>query len=277
MQHVCTRILSGLSSSGDSHDSRDYQLDSIEALDMLEKKLKVAEGHLEVGRLFAYYQVPKPVHFFLSAHLDEKNVKQIIRLLLSKFGRRQPVRSDNEWTNMWRDLKHIQEKAFPFLDSEFMLAEFIRGLLKAGKFSLARNYLGGTSAVSLSTEKAENLVVQAAREYFFSASTLSCNEIWKARECLNLLPNSISVQAETDIIDALTVRLPYLGVTILPVQFRQVKDPMEVIRMVITSQTGAYLHFEEIIDVAKLLGLRSEEYQRMRERRTLPVRGCVLI
>lgn len=84
-------------------------------------------------------------------------------------------------------------------------------------------------------------------------------QIWKARECLNLLPNNKNVQAETDIIDALTVRLPYLGVTILPVQFRQVKDPMEIIRMVITSQTGAYLHFEEIIDVAKLLGLRSEE------------------
>ncbi|KAG8051077.1 hypothetical protein GUJ93_ZPchr0009g1656 [Zizania palustris] len=262
MQHVCTNILSGLKNfSGDSYSnySRTYQFDNIKSFDMLEKKLTVAEGHVEVGRLFAYYQVSKPVHFFLSAHLDEKNVKQIIRLLLSKFGRRQPVRSDNEWANMWRDLKHFQEKAFTFLDSEFMLAEFIRGLLKAGKFSLARNYLGGTSSVSLSTEKAENLVIQAAREYFFSASTLSCNEIWKARECLNLLPNSINVQAETDMIDALTVRLPYLGVTILPVQFRQVKDPMEIIRMVITSQTGAYLHFEEIIDVANLLGLKSEE------------------
>jgi neuroblastoma-amplified sequence len=84
-------------------------------------------------------------------------------------------------------------------------------------------------------------------------------QIWKARECLNLLPNSRNVQAETDVIDALTVRLPYLGVTILPVQFRQVKDPMEIIHMVITSQTGAYLHFEEIIDVARLLGLRSED------------------
>ncbi|PUZ47434.1 hypothetical protein GQ55_7G164600 [Panicum hallii var. hallii] len=262
MQHMCADILSALGNGPDDfyhYDSVPYELNNVKYLDMLEKRLKVAEGHVEVGRLFAYYQVPKPTHFFLSAHLDEKNVKQLIRLLLSKFGRRQPVRSDNEWANMWRDLKLFQEKAFPFLDSEYMLAEFIRGLLKAGKFSLARNYLGGTSAVSLSTEKAENLVIQAAREYFFSASTLSGNEIWKARECLNLLPNSKNVQAETDIIDALTVRLPYLGVTILPVQFRQVKDPMEIIRMVITSQTGAHLHFEEIIDVAKLLGLRSEE------------------
>ncbi|TVU51498.1 hypothetical protein EJB05_02930 [Eragrostis curvula] len=254
IQRVRADILSGLGNC-----SVPYDLNNVNYLDILEKRLKVVEGHVEVGRLFTYYQVPKPTHFFLTAHLDEKNVKQLIRLLLSKFGRRQPVRSDIEWANMWRDLKLFQEKAFPFLDSEYMLAEFIRGLLKAGKFSLARNYLGGTSAVSLSTEKAENLVVQAAREYFFSASTLSGNEIWKARECLNLLPNSKNVQAETDIIDALTVRLPYLGVTILPVQFRQVKDPMEIIRMVITSQTGAYLHFEEIIDVAKLLGLRSEE------------------
>ncbi|KQJ90695.1 MAG2-interacting protein 2 isoform X2 [Brachypodium distachyon] len=261
MQNLCAAILSDLSDcERDScHGSRAHQFDNIKSLDMREKMLKVAEGHVEVGRLFAYYQVPKPTHFFLSAYLDEKNVKQLLRLLLSKFGRRQPVRSDNEWANTWRDLKLFQEKAFPFLDSEYILGEFIRGLLKAGKFSLARNYLGGTSAVSLSTEKAENLIIQAAREYFFSASTLSCNEIWKARECLNLLPNSKNVQVETDIIDALTVRLPYLGVTILPVQFRQVKDPMEIIRMVITSQTGAYLHFEEIIDVAKLLGLRSEE------------------
>ncbi|KAF8658210.1 hypothetical protein HU200_059430 [Digitaria exilis] len=262
MQRVCADILSTLDKGPEDfyhYDSAPYELNNVKYLDMLEKRLKVAEGHVEVGRLFAYYQVPKPTRFFLSAHLDEKNVKQLIRLLLSKFGRRQPVRSDNEWANMWRDLKLFQEKAFPFLDSEYMLAEFIRGLLKAGKFSLARNYLGGTSAISLSTEKAENLVIQAAREYFFSASTLSGNEIWKARECLNLLPNNKNVQAETDIIDALTVRLPYLGVTILPVQFRQVKDPMEIIRVVIMSQTGAYLHFEEIIDVAKLLGLRSEE------------------
>ncbi|PUZ63355.1 hypothetical protein GQ55_3G061300 [Panicum hallii var. hallii] len=252
MQHVCADILSAIGNGPDDvyhYDSVPYELNNVKYLDMLEKRLKVAQGHVEVGRLFAYYQTNT---FFLSAHLDEKNVKQLIRLLLSKFGRRQPVRSDNEWANMWRDLKLFQEKAFPFLDSEYMLAEFIRGLSKAGKFSLPRNYLGGTSVVYLSTEKAENLVIQAAREYFFSGFN-------SARECLNLLPNSKNVQAETDIIDALTVRLPYLGLTILPVQFRQVKDPMEIIRMVITSQTGAYLHFEEIIDVARLLGLRSEE------------------
>lgn len=126
---------------------------------------------------FGSMQVPKPLNFFLEAQSDEKGVKQIIRLILSKFIRRQPGRSDSEWASMWRDMQYLREKAFLFLDLEYILVEFCRGLLKAGKFSLARNYLKGTSSVALSSEKAENLVIQAAREYFFSASSLSCSEV----------------------------------------------------------------------------------------------------
>lgn len=84
-------------------------------------------------------------------------------------------------------------------------------------------------------------------------------QIWKAKECLNLFPSSGNVKVESDIIDALTVRLPSLGVTLLPVQFRQIKDPMEIIKMAITSETGAYLHVDELIEIAKLLGLSSPD------------------
>ncbi|XP_020112692.1 MAG2-interacting protein 2 [Ananas comosus] len=235
------------------------QLDGELNIDMLEKRINVAEGHVEVGRMLAYYQVPKPMSFFLDAQSDEKSVKQLLRLILSKFGRRQPGRSDSDWATLWRDMQSFREKAFPFLDSEYMLTEFVRGLLKAGKFSLARNYLRGTSSVTLGSEKAEHLVIQAAREYFFSASSLSSNEIWKAKECLSLIPNSRNAQAESDIIDALTIRLPNLGVTLLPMQFKQIQNPMEIIKMAITSQTGAYLNVEELIEIAKLLGLRSND------------------
>ncbi|CAN1250963.1 MAG2-interacting protein 2 [Linum perenne] len=227
--------------------------------DILEKKLKLAEGHIEAGRLLSFYQVPKPMNFFLEAHIDEKGAKQIIRLILSKFVRRQPSRSDNDWANMWRDMLSLQDKAFRFLDLEYMLMEFCKGLLKAGKFSLARNYLKGTGSVSLAPEKAEYLVIQAAREYFFSASSLTSPEIWKAKECLNLFPSSRNVQAEADIIDALTVKLPNLGMTLLPMQFRQIKDPMDIIKMTISSQPGAYTHVDELIEVAKFLGLNSPD------------------
>ncbi|XP_027353280.1 MAG2-interacting protein 2 isoform X1 [Abrus precatorius] len=225
----------------------------------LERRLRIAEGHIEAGRLLAFYQVPKPLNFFLAAQPGEKGIKQIIRLILSKFIRRQPSQSDSEWASMWRDMQYLREKAFPFLDPEYILTEFCRGLLKAGKFSLARNYLKGTSSVALASEKAENLVIQAAREYFFSASSLSCSEIWKARECLNLYPSSGNVKAEADIIDALTVELPNLGLNILPMQFRQIKDPMEIVKMAITNQSEAYFQVDKLIEVAKLLGLKSAD------------------
>ncbi|XP_037496707.1 MAG2-interacting protein 2 [Jatropha curcas] len=228
-------------------------------IDGLDKRLTLAKGHIEAGRLLAFYQVPKPMNFCLEAHADEKGVKQILRLMLSKFVRRQPGRSDNDWASMWRDMQCLREKAFPFLDPEYMLTEFCRGLLKAGRFSLASNYLNGTGSVSLALEKAENLVIQAAREFFFSASSLSCSEVWKAKECLNLFPSSKQVKAEADAIEALTVKLPNLGVTLLPMQFRQIRDPMEIVKMAITSQPGAYLHVDELIEVAKLLGLNSSD------------------
>ena len=164
-----------------------------------------SDVHLEMDFLLEYFekvilmslfvpQVPKPINYFLEVHLDEKGVKQIIRLMLSKFVRRQPGRSDNDWACMWRDLRQLQEKAFPFLDLEFMLTEFCRGLLKAGKFSLARNYLKGTGSVALPLEKAESLVINAAKEYFFSAPSLASEEVSGVslsrvflRSCIKLL------------------------------------------------------------------------------------------
>ncbi|GAB2249708.1 hypothetical protein Droror1_Dr00013067 [Drosera rotundifolia] len=235
------------------------QFEGSDHFQRLELQIRSAEFHIEAGRLLALYQVPKPVSFFLKSHNDEKGVKQLLRLILSKFARRQPGRSDIDWSSLWNDLRYLQEKAFPFIDLEFLLMEFCRGLLKAGKFSLARAYLKGTDSIVLPVEKVENLVILSAREYFFSASSLTCSEIWKAKECLDIFPNSRSVNAEADVITVLTVKLPNLGVHILPVEYKQIKDPMEIIKMAITSQAASYLSVDELIEVARLLGLDSQE------------------
>lgn len=87
----------------------------------------------------------------------------------------------------------------------------------------------------------------------------TCVQIWKAKECLNIFPSSRSVRVEADIIDAVTVRLPNLGVNLLPMAFRQIKDPMEIIKLAVASQSGAYLNVDELIEIAKLLGLSSQE------------------
>lgn len=86
-----------------------------------------------------------------------------------------------------------------------------------------------------------------------------CIQVWKAKECLNIFPSSRNVRVEADIIDAVTVRLPNLGVNLLPMAFKQIKDPMEIIKLAVTSQSGAYLNVDELIEIAKLLGLSSQQ------------------
>lgn len=73
---------------------------------------------------------------------------------------------------LWHDLCILQEKAFPFIEKEYMLAELCRGLLQAGKYSLAKNYLSGTGSMSLPSDKAEAVVLETAREFFYSAASL---------------------------------------------------------------------------------------------------------
>ena len=121
-------------------------------------------------------QVPKAIGFF-EATQDERVVKQLIILMLSKFSRRQPMRSDAEWASMWDDLQRLQSKAFTFLNKQFLFLEYYRGLLKAGKFSLAKSQLRSVGNSLLSRERAEAIIIQVAREYFYSSSSLDSPEV----------------------------------------------------------------------------------------------------
>ncbi|CAA2977491.1 MAG2-interacting 2 [Olea europaea subsp. europaea] len=69
----------------------------------------------------------------------------------------------------------------------------------------------------------------------------------------------LNARAEADFVNALTVRLPNPGVKVLPLAFRQIKDPMEIIKLAINCQSGAYLNIDELVEIPKLLGLSSQE------------------
>ncbi|KAL3677465.1 hypothetical protein R1sor_027413 [Riccia sorocarpa] len=229
--------------------------------DELEERVRCAEGHVKAGQLLLKYQVPKPIRYFLACQGDVTGTKQLIRLLLAKFPNKDLARSDSGWASLWQDLRTLQEKAFPFLDKETLLLEFCQGLLRAGKFNLAKNYLKGTGTIGLHIDKAEKLVLRIAREYFYSAPSLDSSSIEKAIECLNLLPPSQTLRAELNIVEAVTERLPALGVTLLPLEFRQLKDKMEAVKMAISSEPEAYSNVPEIMDLASLLGLTSADEQ----------------
>lgn len=117
------------------------------------------------------------MEFLTNCEGNKDEVKRLIGTLLWNFSRRQPPRSDSEWMVLWRDLCTLQEKAFPFLEKEYLLEELCRGLLQAGKYSLANNYLAGTGSMYLPPEKAEAVVLETAREFFYSAPSLDSSAV----------------------------------------------------------------------------------------------------
>lgn len=113
----------------------------------------------------------RPLAFFLTCDADPSGVRQLIRRLLAWASRSNGP--DAQWDALWNDLTALQSDAFTFLDTQYLLSEFVRALLRAGRLSLARGYVsGGRKRPPLLADKAETLVLGAAREYFYSAAAL---------------------------------------------------------------------------------------------------------
>ena len=84
--------------------------------------------------------------------------------------------------------------------------------------------------------------------------------------CLNLMQDSKTIAAEMDVIDAITIKLPALGVSLIPMQVKQVKDPMEIVKKaLISSSTDGNLRVEDVLDIARSLGINSDEHIAMVE------------
>jgi hypothetical protein len=118
--------------------------------------------------------------FLANCEADAMETKQLVQILISKFSSRQPPRPDSEWTVMWHDLCTLQEKAFSSLNREDLHAEFCRGLLHAGKFTLAKNYVWSTGLLA---DKAEKLVLDAARDFFYSSPSIDSPSVSSLETC----------------------------------------------------------------------------------------------
>eukprot|EP00850_Spirogloea_muscicola_P021255 SM000242S08491 [mRNA] locus=s242:167977:175287:- [translate_table: standard] len=213
------------------------------------EKLALARSH-----------VPKPVAFVAGVQEDEADVRKLLRQVLASFAREQPPRSDTQWATLWHDLGTLRAAGLATpTDVHYPLAEYCRALLRAGRFGLARPHLRG--GASLGVDRAEQLVLGAARDYLYSAPSLDAQAVVKARQCLALLPESEAVKAESLLVHALMEELPARGVTLLPVQFRQLRTPLDTIAMVLAASPDNYRDPDGLVALAAHLGLTSKEDQ----------------
>eukprot|EP00897_Mesotaenium_endlicherianum_P008635 jgi/Mesen1/77/ME1110891C05708 len=156
------------------------------------------------------------------------------------------------------------------MDRTFLLSEFCRALLGAAKFDLAQVYLRGSpGSPGLPPESAEQLVMRAAQEIFYSAPGVDTaegqREVRRARECLALLvAESPLARAEIDLIKAISETLPALGVAVVPLEVKQVPDRMEFVHRALAAAAGGGgggPDNKAMLELARQLGLTTPAEQ----------------
>ena len=85
------------------------------------------------------------------------------------------------WTSMWQRFKILQETVWQQSSRRDLLVELCKALLAAGEWKLARSYLTGTGSTPIPPAQAEEIVISAARDHFYSASSLDATEIQQAQ------------------------------------------------------------------------------------------------
>ena len=78
---------------------------------------------------------------------------------------------------MWSHLRSLQETVWPSVSRQDLMAELCKALLAAGQWRLARSYLTGSGSTPIPPELAQDIVITAARDYFYSASSLDAPEV----------------------------------------------------------------------------------------------------
>jgi len=216
-------------------------------------------GHLRIGELLAGHG---PATSFPAAAVRDmlpKETARAVRTLLASTVRSEASRRDSTWASLWRELEEMLACGLRGVDRTWLGVELCRALLRAGKFGLARSYLQGGACVAFSDAVIEAVVMSCGREYLLNATSMGSSEIRDAIACFDLLPRGSQAAAKERSTISLLNRLPSFGVELLPIQYSQVSDPMEVVRMVLDARSHAFRRADEILQLAPLLGFDGRE------------------
>jgi neuroblastoma-amplified sequence len=80
---------------------------------------------------------------------------------------------------VWRQLKELQGAAWGALPQQDMLAEVVSIALRCARWGAARSLLRETGVAALLPNQAEQIVVSAARSFFYGADSLDSPEVTK--------------------------------------------------------------------------------------------------
>ncbi|KAG1825798.1 secretory pathway protein Sec39-domain-containing protein [Suillus subaureus] len=240
----------------------------------LSRALDILDVHLESGEIFARWNVPAPLRWFLQS---AGNVTEQ-RAWANRMARRTGAAVDKlgqmeDWEWLLNDMLKLCGKnesgvpsAFGLLTEEEVSSIFFSGLLSSGRFDIAKNLIHSKHGkLTLRASKIEDLCLAASREFYDNASSANykVGDMKLAYDCLDVPAPSQQLTKERDFIEA-TSRLSSFnimsrpGIPILPIEIRLTKDRLSLISRVLSSNAGAYKHTQVMLDLLHKLGFRDD-------------------
>jgi hypothetical protein len=240
----------------------------------LSRALDILEVHLESGEIFARWNVPAPLRWFLQS---AGNVTEQ-RAWANRMARRTGAAADKlgemeDWEWLLDDMLKLCGKnesgvpsAFGLLTEEEVSSIFFSGLLSSGRFDIAKSLIHSKHGrLTLRASKIEDLCLAASREFYDNASSgnYKVGDMKLAYDCLDVPAPSQQLTKERDFIEA-TSRLSSFnimsrpGTPISPIEIRLTKDRLFLISRVLSSNAGAYKHTQVMLDLLHKLGFRDD-------------------
>ncbi|KAG1875615.1 secretory pathway protein Sec39-domain-containing protein [Suillus subalutaceus] len=240
----------------------------------LSRALDILDVHLESGEIFARWNVPAPLRWFLQSagNITEQ------RAWANRMARRTGAAADKlgqmeDWEWLLDDMLKLCGRnesgvpsAFGLLTEEEVSSIFFSGLLSSGRFDIAKNLIHSKHGkLTLQASKIEDLCLAASREFYDNASSANykVGDMKLAYDCLDVPAPSPQLIKERDFIEA-TSRLSSFnimsrpGTPISPIEIRLTKDRLSLISRVLSSNAGAYKHTQVMLDLLHKLGFRDD-------------------
>ncbi|ORY05737.1 hypothetical protein K493DRAFT_204113, partial [Basidiobolus meristosporus CBS 931.73] len=230
------------------------------------------EVHLNAADILERYDIP----VMLGWYLDSEGSYPVQKQLLLRIARHasggvdtmgSKFENEDEWTFLLEAMIDLHNNGvLGEIATEEIYKEFLSGLLSCGGFRLARELLlPKEKAPPLSAPAAEELVINASREFFDNAESGSMDGgfMKMAYDCLKVLPSSAALREELDLIEATHVLAEYNlqhkpNIPMLPIQIRLAPNRLELIARVLDDHPKAYKAPGRIMELGHKLGYRDD-------------------
>ncbi|CAE1234400.1 NBAS [Acanthosepion pharaonis] len=239
----------------------------------LQRQRENLESHIWAAQIFNEYGLQQTIYTIKDSQKNIESTKNLLVKLTRSAGRRTPAMNEKEWFDFHRSVTKLQERLFQNITPAEALEIYVASMLCSSDIkviNLAKHYITQQQnepkflqhvdiTVKVSFEQSVHLVLNAAQEYFNSASNFSHFSMNMAKTCLNLIKDSSEdIQKELDLIESLSI-LEEFGVSILPLQVRLKENRLDLVKESINSRTNAYRQSDKLLQLAKFLHASENE------------------